>query len=93
MREDRDRGKMTVGQSFEKTLRALGSEPGPDLIADLSRRDAEFSRSHVRLCDDTVPFLTSGYGPAACGSPWCPIARTQRARSLTTWASSRWLTR
>jgi putative hydrolase of the HAD superfamily len=58
MREDRDRGKMTVAQSFERTLRAFGREPGPDLIADLSRRDAEFSRSFGRLCDDTVPFLT-----------------------------------
>jgi HAD superfamily hydrolase (TIGR01509 family) len=58
MREDRDRGKMTVAASFERTLRALGFEPEPGLIADLSRRDAEYSRSHVRLCDDTVPFLT-----------------------------------
>ncbi len=58
MREDRDRGKLTVAQSFERTLRALGAESGPDLLADLSRRDAEFSRSYVRLCDDTVPFLT-----------------------------------
>ena len=40
-----------------RTLRALGVEPEPDLLADLSRRDAEFSRSYVRLCDDTVPFL------------------------------------
>ena len=58
MRQDRDRGKMTVAGSFERTLRALGFEPDPGLIADLSRRDAEFSRSHVRLCDDTVPFLS-----------------------------------
>jgi HAD superfamily hydrolase (TIGR01509 family) len=58
MREDRDRGKMTVAGSFERTLRALGFEPDPGLIADLSRRDAEFSRSRVRLCDDTVPFLS-----------------------------------
>jgi putative hydrolase of the HAD superfamily len=57
MREDRDRGKMTVAQSFERTLRALGRDPAPDLVADLSRRDAEYSREHVRLCDDTVPFL------------------------------------
>jgi putative hydrolase of the HAD superfamily len=57
MREDRDRGKLTVAQSFERTLRALGAESGPELLADLSRRDAEFSRSYVRLCDDTVPFL------------------------------------
>ena len=58
MREDRDRGKMTVAQSFERTLRALGFEPEPDLVADLSWRDAEYTRAHVRLCDDTVPFLT-----------------------------------
>jgi putative hydrolase of the HAD superfamily len=58
MREDRDRGKVTMAQSFERTLRALGFEPGPDLVADLSRRDVEYTRSHVRLCDDTVPFLT-----------------------------------
>jgi putative hydrolase of the HAD superfamily len=58
MREDRDRGKVTVAQSFERTLRALGADPGPDLIEDLLRRDAEFSRSYVQLCDDTVPFLT-----------------------------------
>ena len=57
MREDRDRGKVTVAASFERTLRALGREPDPDLVADLTRRDAEYTRSHVRLCDDTVPFL------------------------------------
>jgi len=57
MREDRDRGKITVAGSFERTLRALGFEPEPDLIADLSRRDAEYSRANIRLCDDTVPFL------------------------------------
>jgi putative hydrolase of the HAD superfamily len=58
MREDRDRGKVTVAESFERTLRALGYDAGPDVLADLSRRDAEYSRAHVRLCDDTVPFLT-----------------------------------
>ena len=58
MREDRDRGKMTVAASFERTLRALGFNAEPELIADMSRRDAEFSRSNIRLCDDTVPFLT-----------------------------------
>jgi putative hydrolase of the HAD superfamily len=58
MREDRDRGKVTVAASFERTLRALGFDPEPELVADLSRRDEEFSRSYVRLCDDTVPFLS-----------------------------------
>jgi putative hydrolase of the HAD superfamily len=58
MREDRDRGRLTVAASFTRTLRALGVEPDPDLVADLSRRDAEFSRAHSQLFDDTVPFLT-----------------------------------
>jgi HAD superfamily hydrolase (TIGR01509 family) len=58
MREDRDRGKMTVAASFERTLRALGLDPEPDLVADLSRRDTEYNREYVRLCDDTVPFLS-----------------------------------
>jgi HAD superfamily hydrolase (TIGR01509 family) len=58
MREDRDRGRLTVAASFTRTLRALGVEPEPGLVADLSRRDAEFSRAHTRLFDDTVPFLT-----------------------------------
>jgi HAD superfamily hydrolase (TIGR01509 family) len=57
MREDRDRGKLTVAASFARTLSAFGIEPDPALVADLSRRDAEFSRAHTRLCEDTVPFL------------------------------------
>jgi putative hydrolase of the HAD superfamily len=58
MREDRDRGKVTVAASFERTLRGLGVDPEPELVADLLRRDAEFSREYVTLCDDTVPFLS-----------------------------------
>ncbi len=57
-REDRDRGKLTVAESFERTLRLLGFDPAPELVADLSRRDAAFSRSYIKLCDDTVPFLS-----------------------------------
>ena len=57
MREDRDRGKLTVAASFARTLSALGIEPQPGLVADLSRRDLEFSRAYTRLCADTVPFL------------------------------------
>jgi HAD superfamily hydrolase (TIGR01509 family) len=56
-REDRDRGKATIADSYARTLQALGIEPTPELLADVSRRDAEFSRSYVRLCDDTLPFL------------------------------------
>jgi putative hydrolase of the HAD superfamily len=58
MREDRDRGRLTVAASFARTLRALGVEPTPELVDDLSRRDAKLTHSHTRLCDDTVPFLT-----------------------------------
>jgi len=57
-REDRDRGKVTIADSYARTLQALGIEPTRELVADVSRRDAEFSRSYVRLCDDTLPFLT-----------------------------------
>jgi HAD superfamily hydrolase (TIGR01509 family) len=57
MREDRDRGKLTTAVSFARTLSAFGIEPEPALVADLSRRDAEFSRAYARLCEDTVPFL------------------------------------
>jgi HAD superfamily hydrolase (TIGR01509 family) len=57
MREDRDRGKVTIATSFARTLSALGIEPEPGLVADLSRRDLEFSRGYTQLCADTVPFL------------------------------------
>ena len=57
MREERDRGKMTMAVSFARTLGALGVEPEPGLVAELTRRDRELSRSCIRLCDDTVPFL------------------------------------
>ena len=57
LREDRDRGRVTIAASFARTLPAFGIEPEPGLVADLVRRDLEFSRDNVRLCDDTVPFL------------------------------------
>ena len=57
MREERDRGKLTIAASIARTLGALGIEPEPGLVAELSRRDQELSRSYLRLCDDTVPFL------------------------------------
>jgi putative hydrolase of the HAD superfamily len=58
MREDRDRGKLTVAASIARTLTALGLEPEPGLVAELSKRDAELSRDYIQLCPDTVPFLT-----------------------------------
>jgi HAD superfamily hydrolase (TIGR01509 family) len=57
LREDRDRGRVTVAASYARTLAAFDIEPAEALVAELSRRDAEFSRSYIRLCDDTVPFL------------------------------------
>jgi putative hydrolase of the HAD superfamily len=57
MREDRDRGKVTIAASFARTLSALGIEPEPGLVADLSRRDVELAPAFTRLCEDTVPFL------------------------------------
>lgn len=57
MREDRDRGKVTIAGSFARTLSALGLEPEPGLVADLSRRDVELAAAFTRLCADTVPFL------------------------------------
>ena len=57
MREDRDRGKLTIAESMARTLPAVGVDPDPALVADLARRDLELSRTYTRLCDDTVPFL------------------------------------
>jgi putative hydrolase of the HAD superfamily len=57
LREDRDRGRVTIAASAARTLAALGIEPEPDLVADLARRDVEFVRTYTRLYEDTVPFL------------------------------------
>ena len=58
MREDRDRGRLTIAASFARALPVFGIEPDPELVEDLSRRDVEYLRAYTRLCDDTVPFLT-----------------------------------
>jgi len=57
MREDRDRGKLTVAASIARTLPVFGIEPDPALVADLSRRDVESAQTQTQLCEDTVPFL------------------------------------
>ena len=56
---ERDRGKISIADSFAQTLRACGVEPTPGLVADLTRMDEEGMREYVRLYDDTVPFFTS----------------------------------
>jgi len=57
MHEDRDRGRITVADSMDRTLRQLGVEPEPGRAAALARRDGELARATIRLCDDTLPFL------------------------------------
>lgn len=57
MREDRDRGRITVAASLARTLGAVGIEPEPALVGTLVRRDAELAAAYIQLCDDTVPFL------------------------------------
>lgn len=56
-RLDRDRGKLTTAAAYDQALRSLGIEPADGQVDDLMRRDAEFSRTHTRLFDDTVPFF------------------------------------
>ena len=56
---ERDRGKLSVADSLARSLLACGVDPRPELVADLIRKDGELMREHVRLYDDTVPFLTS----------------------------------
>jgi putative hydrolase of the HAD superfamily len=58
MRADRDRGRITIAASMERALRALGRGTEPGLAAELARRDAEYAHGRIRLCDDTIPFLT-----------------------------------
>jgi putative hydrolase of the HAD superfamily len=57
LREDRDRGRVTIAASWARTLAAFDIEPEPGLLAELTRRDVEFARANTRLYDDTVPFL------------------------------------
>lgn len=57
-REDRDRGRLTMAASIQRTLPACGVEPVPGLVDDLMRQDMALARSHTRLFDDTIPFLT-----------------------------------
>jgi putative hydrolase of the HAD superfamily len=56
-RLDRDRGKLTTAAAYDQALRGLGIDPADGLVDDLLRRDAEFTRAHTRLFDDTVPFF------------------------------------
>jgi putative hydrolase of the HAD superfamily len=56
-RDDRDRGRITTAEAFDRSLRGCGIETADGLVDDLMRRDTEYSYAHTRLYDDTVPFL------------------------------------
>jgi HAD superfamily hydrolase (TIGR01509 family) len=55
---ERDRGKISIADSFAQALLACGADPRQELVTDLMRLDVEGMREYVRLYDDTVPFLT-----------------------------------
>jgi HAD superfamily hydrolase (TIGR01509 family) len=55
---ERDRGNLSIADSFAQSLLACGVDPRPEHIADLIRKDAEDMRALVRLYDDAVPFFT-----------------------------------
>jgi putative hydrolase of the HAD superfamily len=56
-RLDRDRGKLSTAAAYDQALRSLGIEPADGQVADLVRRDAEFTRANTRLFDDTIGFF------------------------------------
>jgi HAD superfamily hydrolase (TIGR01509 family) len=56
-RLDRDRGKLSTAAAYDQALRGLGIDPDGGRVDDLLRLDAEFTRAHLRLFDDTVPFF------------------------------------
>ena len=57
-RDDRDKGRLSTAAAIDRALRSCGMEPSEGLVDDLVRRDTEFSYTHTRLYDDTVPFLS-----------------------------------
>jgi HAD superfamily hydrolase (TIGR01509 family) len=56
-RHDRDRGKLTMADAYDRALRGLGIEPTDGQLEELTERDTQFTRAHTRLFDDTVPFF------------------------------------
>jgi HAD superfamily hydrolase (TIGR01509 family) len=57
--DDRGRGKLTLAESFTRTLLACGIEPTPALVSELVRRDAELLLDGSRVYDDTAPFFAA----------------------------------
>jgi HAD superfamily hydrolase (TIGR01509 family) len=77
---ERDRGNLSIADSYAQSMLACGVDPRPELIADLIRKDAQDMRQLAHLYDDAVPFFTGlrsqGIGIALvsnCGDTTRPI--------------------
>ena len=54
---ERDRGTISMAESFALTLRACGKDPRPELVGELVSEDRRLLREGSRLYDDTVVFF------------------------------------
>jgi putative hydrolase of the HAD superfamily len=54
---ERDRGKLSMAESFALTLRACGKDPHPELVAELVSEDRRLLREASKLYDDTAAFF------------------------------------
>jgi HAD superfamily hydrolase (TIGR01509 family) len=54
---ERDRGKLSMADSFAVTLRACGLDPRPELVSELVSEDRRLLREGSLLYDDTVVFF------------------------------------
>ena len=50
-------GRLSKAEGFERTLKACGVEPRPDLVRRLVDKDRELLLASARLYDDAIPFL------------------------------------
>ncbi len=57
LRPRRDRGELTMAESFALTLTACGVDPSPELVGRLSTADRDFTDAYAPLYDDSVAFL------------------------------------
>jgi putative hydrolase of the HAD superfamily len=50
-------GRLSVAQGIEQILLAAGTEPAPELVSKLVRKEREMLFAAARLYDDAIPFL------------------------------------
>lgn len=50
-------GRLSMVQGIGQILRACGTDPRPDLVRELVRKDEELLLASARLYDDAIPFL------------------------------------